>query len=57
MANMSYCRFENTMNALQDCYENGIDADLSDSEKEYRYCLVELCKSIVAEYGDGNTCE
>ena len=52
MANMSYCRFENTMNALQDCYEH-LDDDISDSETEpdYRYCLIELCKKITEEYG------
>ena len=54
MGNMSYCRFENTMNDLQDCYNHMDDKDLSDSEKEYRYCLIELCKSIVDEYSEDN---
>ena len=31
MANMSYCRFENTANALDDCAEHIADADLSDT--------------------------
>ena len=48
MANMGYCRFENTMNALEDCHEH-IDDELSDSEEEYKYCLIELCKTIAAE--------
>ena len=51
MGNMSYCRFENTMNALQDCYEN-MDSKLSDSEEEYRECLILLCKTIAEEEPD-----
>ena len=57
MANMGYCRFENTMNAMQDCHEHIEDDDLSESEKEYRYCLIELCKTIADEYGVGNSLE
>ena len=49
MANMSYCRFENTYRALQDCYYN-IDEDLSESEHMYREQLVDLCKRVVEEY-------
>ena len=53
MSNMSYCRFENTMNDLQDCYDH-MDDDISDSETEpdYRCCLIELCKTIAEEYGE-----
>lgn len=48
MANMSYCRFENTYNDLKDCYLN-IDNELSESEENYRKKLIKLCKEI-AEY-------
>lgn len=53
MSNMSYCRFENTLKDLDDCYENMGD-DLSDSptEEQARKELIELCKSIVEEYGE-----
>ena len=49
MANMSYCRFENTYRALQDCYYN-IDNDLSESEHMFRNQLVDLCKAIADRY-------
>ena len=49
MANMSYCRFENTYRNLMDCYNN-INDQLSDREHSYRERLVELCQSIVDEY-------
>ncbi len=52
MANMSYCRFENTMDALQDCYDHmADDISASETEPDYRYCLIELCKRIAEEYG------
>jgi hypothetical protein len=49
MANMSYCRFENTLRDLYDCYNN-LDSSLSGREKMSRKSLVELCQSIVDEY-------
>ena len=49
MANMSYCRFENTYKDLLDCYHS-LDEQLSGREHEYREMLVELCQSIVDEY-------
>jgi hypothetical protein len=51
MANMSYCRFENTYRDLYDCYNN-INNDLSESEHKFRKRLVELCQSIVDEYDE-----
>ena len=36
MANMSYCRFQNTYLDLLDCANNLNDKDLSDSEKMAR---------------------
>ena len=48
--NKSYCRFENTLEALKDCYANlnEID-DISESEKRARKRLIETCHNIIAE--------
>lgn len=49
MANMSYCRFKNTYQDLQDCYdalcEKSLD-ELSPSEKNYAKRLIKLCRDI-----------
>lgn len=53
MANMSYCRFENTLADLKDCHESMEDVDdLSDSEKKARRRMIDLCVAIAQEYGD-----
>ena len=52
MANMSYCRFENTLLDLKDCYDNMNSDDLSRSEFYMRQYMVELCMSIACEYVD-----
>lgn len=56
MANMSYCRYENTYrdlsdvwNALQEEAESG--EKLSKTEESFRDQLIELCKNI-ADNGD-----
>ena len=50
MSNMSYCRFENTLDDLRDCYD-AMDADgLSESEIIARQKLIELCALIAQEY-------
>ena len=49
MANMSYCRFENTYRDLLDCYHN-MNNDKSDDEQAYMRRLVDVCKDIVDEY-------
>ena len=54
MANMSYCRFENTYRDLVDCYNN-INSQLSDREHKYREQLVELCQTIIEDYNP--TCQ
>jgi hypothetical protein len=50
MANMSYCRFENTMRDLRDCEEalrrDGLDG-LSDDELRAAKRLIRVCASIV----------
>ena len=50
MSNMGYCRFENTVEDLEDCYQNW-DVD-SDSERKAQKKLVKLCKEIVDDYCD-----
>ena len=52
MANMSYCRFENTLMDLRDCYENLDDEELSKSEEICKQELIKLCKDIYQDYGD-----
>jgi len=46
MSNMSYCRFENTVSDLRDCYEN-LDEVTSFSEAQARERLIKLAISIV----------
>lgn len=53
MANMSYCRFENTRNDLQDCVRALEDAydlddlDLSASEEHSMNAMLELCQEFL----------
>ena len=49
MTNMSYCRFENTYKDLDDCINHWFDIGQSDTEKEYKEKLLNLCKMIVNE--------
>ena len=54
MANMSYCRFENTLNALRDCHQAMKDQadtgeELSKTELEARDQLLNLCTEIAGE--------
>ena len=53
MSNMSYCRFENTLADLQDCYnalENEEMDKLSPSEKIAKNKLIKLCFDIAEEF-------
>ena len=54
MSNMSYCRFQNTLGDLDDCYENmdAIGKDTSEEELAARLHLIALCKNIADEYAD-----
>lgn len=51
MPNMSYCRFQNTLDDLQDCYDN-MDEDLDAYEADAREKLIKLCVAIAQDYGD-----
>jgi hypothetical protein len=52
MANMGYCRFENTVQDLEDCQEHMEDTGLSSTEITYRRRLIELCIDIANDFGD-----
>ena len=52
MANMSYCRFENTLRDLRDCYDNMDGYDLSESEFYARKRMIELCIEIASGCDD-----
>lgn len=52
MANMSYCRFHNTLMDLEDCYEHLNDTDLSRDEENARARLIELCDMMVGDFKD-----
>lgn len=49
MPNMSYCRFQNTLNDLMDCEEH-FDDMVSPQEDKYRQKLFKICKKIVDAY-------
>lgn len=58
MANMPYCRFENTYRDLKDCYnamsdESNIEefvSKLNESEKKYYKLILDLCRDITDDY-------
>ncbi len=50
MANMSYCRFENTYRDLKDCYEAiSFEDKTNEIETKYKKWLIYLCQKIVDE--------
>jgi len=52
MANMSYCRFENTYRDLADCFKSlQNDDELSEDELRFKKRLVALCGTISEYYG------
>lgn len=52
MGNMSYCRFQNTLNDLRDCYDAWGDEVESTEETVAKRLLLKLCKQIVDDYCD-----
>lgn len=50
--NMSYCRFQNTLQDLKDCYDNLPDGNLSHAEAAAFAELVALAKDIAETYED-----
>jgi hypothetical protein len=47
MANLSYCRFQNTLGDLRDCSDHILDTGLSKEEARARRRLVDVCQDIV----------
>jgi hypothetical protein len=50
MANMSHCRFQNTLKDLRDCIEHLDDDDLSPEEARARRILLKECFIITEDY-------
>jgi hypothetical protein len=59
MANMSYCRFENTYADLKDCYDalsdssvEELEENANEYEKKYIKKLIKLCRQIADGFSD-----
>lgn len=52
MANMSYCRFQNTLSDLIDCYKHIDDRDLLECEEKARKNLITICREIAEMWPD-----
>lgn len=53
MANMSHCRFHNTLQDLQECMEalnNGEYDTLSPNEKKNADRMIKICNQIAEDY-------
>jgi hypothetical protein len=58
MANMSYCRFENTLSDLEDCHDALVEAggieeyeeDCSEYEKPCVRDLITKCEDIIRDF-------
>lgn len=51
MSNMSYCRFENTLSDLRDCWEawNEPESELNESEKKAKERISKLVKEMAED--------
>ena len=52
MGNMSYCRFSNTLEDLEDCYNNMDKEGLSEEEVKARRELIVTCRNLSLDYED-----
>lgn len=52
MANMSYCRFENTFQDLYDCFEALEDLKMCEREYNYAKQMRSLCEQFVERFDD-----
>lgn len=53
MANMSYCRFENTYSDLADCVGALEDCEeLSNSERIYAKLMRDMCEEYISAYNE-----
>jgi len=51
MANMSHCRFHNTLGDLRDCRDNW-DEETGEDETLARARLLKVCQQLVSDYGE-----
>lgn len=51
MSNMSYCRFQNTLNDLRDCQEH-MEDELEGEEERARQQLIKVCQEIAGDFGE-----
>lgn len=56
MSNMSYCRFRNTLEDLDDCADN-LEDECSYDEHRARIRLIKICKRIAAQFEDNDNGE
>jgi hypothetical protein len=54
MANMSYCRFENTYHDLLDCFDNIWSECENDRDERYRVRMIQLLKEKIGEIEELN---
>lgn len=47
--NMSYCRFQNTLQDLKDCADYMEETDLDKEEERARKELIKVCRQIVEQ--------
>ena len=53
MGNMGYCRFENTLGDLRDCFDHWDDVDEdAEDETKAQVKMLKLCKRIVDNYDE-----
>lgn len=50
MGNMSYCRFENTMDDLQDCIRNIYREAENSRDEQSRQRMIELFKEVAEDF-------
>jgi hypothetical protein len=50
MGNMSYCRFENTMDDLMDCIQNIYRKAENDHDEQSRQNMIALFMEIASQY-------
>jgi hypothetical protein len=54
MANMSYCRFENTYNDLIDCFNNIWSEAENERDERYRKYMIQFLKDRIDEIEELN---
>lgn len=52
--NMDYCKFENTLQDLMQCYQDMDNLNISKEELRYRQKLIDLCIEIAECYGEND---